>query len=150
MYGGKHIMADAFYIRVMSDPWAKDPTRKYSRHNMHSLVNKVFQVVSPIPQDEEIVSIIDGSTMVCKCYLITRDEFLKKAPEFEDTAIANPSAKTIAIPMSFVEPWIPDGRIVNGKSTGLEEGVRKSKRWVEEAEKLGKASNPFLLKSKWV
>lgn len=144
-------MADSFYIRVMSDPWAKDATRKYSKHNMHSLVNKVFQVIDPNPIDEEIVSIIDGSSMTCKCYLVTRDEFLRKAPEFEDTPIASVSNKYVAIPVSFVEPWIPEGRFVDGKSTGLEEGVRKSKRWIEEAEKLGRSKNPFLLKnSRWV
>lgn len=150
MYRGEYIMSEAYYVKVMFDPWAKHPSRKYARHNMHSLVNKVFKVVSPIPQEEEIVSTIDGSSMKCQCYLIERDDFLRVAPEFEDSAIGQNITKTVAIPMSFVEPWIPEGRIINGKSTGLEEGVRKSKRWVEEAEKLGRSSNPFLLRSKWV
>ena len=142
-------MAEAFYIRIVMDPWAKHPSRKYNRHNMYSLCNKVFKVVSPIPQEEEIVSTIDGSSMVYKCYLIERDEFLKVCPQFEeDRAIM--ASKTVAIPVDFAVPWIPGGRIVNGKSIGLEEGVRKSKRWVEEAEKLGISTNPFTIKSKWV
>lgn len=147
-------MAEAYYIKVVMDPWAKHPSRNYSRHNMYSLVNKVFKVVSPIPQEEDIVSMIDGSSMEkYKCYLVERDEFLRVVPQFEDNPAysAMSSSKTIAIPVDFVEPWIPEGRIIDGKSTGLEEGVRKSKRWVEEAEKLGVSTNPFTLKgSRWV
>lgn len=141
------------YIRIMEDPWGKDPTRKYAKHNLYTLTNKVFPVTDENgePTDDEMVSIVDGSKMTCPCYHILRDDFLRICPQFEDTALAYPGNKYVLIPASFAVSWFPEGRFVNGKSTGLEEGVRKSKRWVEEAKRLGIDTNPFVLKdSRWV
>lgn len=142
---------EAYYIRIIADPWAKHPKRKYSKTNMYSLCNLVFKVVDPIPRMEEIVSTLDGSCSVQKCYIIERDEFLRVCPQFEeDPGIM--ASKTIAIPVEIAVPWLPKGRFDNnGKKIGMEAGVYVSKRWVEEAKKLGISTNPFTLKnSRWI
>lgn len=133
------------YIRVMMDLDAKHPSRGYSQHNMYSLANRVFKVVQPEPVDEEVVSLIDGKVTTQKCYIVSRDEFLKVAPEFESVAIT----KTFAIPVEFAVPYYPEGLInpETGEGCGLHEGIRKSLRWVEEAKKLGiDTTNPFIIK----
>lgn len=133
-----------YFIRIVQDPYSLHPSRGFSKHNMWSLVNRVFKVVSPEPVMEEVVSLVDGKSAKVKSYIIERDEFLKVAPEFEQYQSTN----TYAIPCEFAVPWIPEGRInpETGKGCGLEEGVRKSNRWVEEAKKLGLSDNPFLLR----
>ena len=142
---------DAFYIRIIADPWAKHPKRKFSKNNMYSLCNLVFRVKYPEPRMEETVSTLDGTCATQKCYIIERDEFLRVCPQFEeDQGIM--ASKTVAIPVEFATPWLPEGRFDrNGKLIGMEGGVYASKRWVEEAKKKGRSTNPFLLKnSKWV
>lgn len=145
-------MADeAFYIRIIADPWAKHPARKYSRHNMYSLCNCVFKIRDPNPKMEECVSTLDGSVSMHKSYIIDRDEFLRVCPQFEeDPGIM--ASKTVAIPVEIAVPWLPQGRFdENGKRIGMEGGDYVSKRWVEEAKKMGISTNPFTLKnSRWI
>ena len=138
-------MNEERYIRVMMDPYARHESRGYCRHNMYSLCNRVFKLLNPNPVDEEVVSTIDHSVTTQKCYIFSRDEFLRVAPEFEGVSEIG---TTFAIPVEFAVPWHPEGLInpVTGKGMGLEEGVRKSIRWKEEAKKLGISENPFTLK----
>ena len=137
-------MSDKNYIKIIKDPYSHHPLREYGNHNMYFLTNLVFEVVSPTPTLEEIVSYLDASVSKQMCYLVTRDNFLRMCPQLENM----PKTKTVAIPEEFATLWHPEGLInpITGKGMGLEEGVRKSKRWVEEARKLGISDNPFTLR----
>lgn len=130
------------YIRIIEDPYSHHRSRGYSTHNHWSLCNLVFELAEPEPRMEDIVSIEDGSVSRQMSYIISRDDFLRVCPQLEGVR-----TKTFAIPVEFALPWLPEGRINprTGKGCGLEEGCRKSRRWKEEAAKLG-IMNPFTLK----
>lgn len=131
------------YIRVIEDPYTAHESRGYCRHDMWSLNNKVFELAEEKPRMEEIVSTLDGSVSRQVCYIISRDDFVRVCPHFEGVR-----TKTFAIPTEFALPWIPEGRFrPDGKPWGLEESVRKSLRWKEEAAKMG-ITNPFTLKDR--
>jgi hypothetical protein len=135
-----------YYIRVIEDPFAGHPTRGYSKHNMWSLTNKVFRVSNPSPVLEEVVSTIDGSVSKLMCYIISRKDFLSVCPQLE-----NIKSETFAIPQEFALLCNTEATeelnkgVGTKKLTGMEESIRISKRWAQEAEKRG-ITSPFILR----
>jgi len=135
-----------YYIRIIEDPYAGHPSRGYSKHNMWSLTNKVFKVNNPNPVLEEVVSTIDGKVAKLMCYIITRKDFLSVCPQLE-----NIKSETFAIPQEFAVLCNTDALAELNKGVGtqrlagMEESIRISKRWAQEAEKKG-ITSPFILR----
>lgn len=104
-----------FYCKVMSDPWAKDKSRGYARHNLYSLTGKVFRCKYMYPVEAETVSLVDGVVSKKLCYVIERDEFLRVVPQLEGQV----NTKYVCIPREFAIQYTPEQVAADAKQNAI-------------------------------